>query len=131
MATIDDTELSQLRESASRATAAEAELSTAREELAKAKQAGIRSAAEAIVAEAFGDLDAKVSRRSLVSEALAAEAFDPEALKAHALEAVAEIRALRGEGNVHGAGVTGAPGAAREAVTVSDKDIINALHGGN
>ena len=63
-----------------------------------------------------------------MNAALAAEAFDPEALKADAQEAVAEYRAERGEGNVHGAGVTGAP--AREAVTVEDADILKALKGG-
>jgi len=128
MATIDDAELKQLREAASRATALEAEVSTLKADNAKLTQDSRTSAAEAIVAEAFGDLDAKVTRRSLVTAALAAEAFDADALKATAVEAAAEIRAERGEGNVHGTGTTTPP--ARESVQVADKDILNALKGG-
>lgn len=128
MATIDDAELQQLREAASRATALEAENSTLKQDNAKLTQDSRTSAAEAIVAEAFGDLEAKVTRRSLVTAALAAEAFDADALKATAIEAAAEIRAERGEGNVHGNGTTTAP--AREAATVADADILNALKGG-
>jgi len=129
MATIDDAELQQLREAASRATALEAEVSTLKTDNAKLVSDGRKAAAEAIVSDVFGDVDAKVTRRSLVSAALAAEAFDPEALKATATEAVAEIRAERGEGNVHGVGQTPAP-AREAATTVADADILNALHGG-
>jgi hypothetical protein len=129
MATIDDAELAQLRETAGRVPALESEnttLKTANENLVKD---GRVSAAEAIVSEAFGDIEAKVTRKSLVAAALAAEAFDPEALKATAVEAAAEIRAERGEGNVHGAGTTTA--TSREAATpVADADILNALKGG-
>jgi len=129
MATIDDAELAQLREAAGRVPALESENTTLKTENATLVQDGRTSAAEAIVAEAFGDIEAKVTRTSLVRAALAAEAFDPEALKATAVEAAAEIRAERGEGNVHGAGTTAAP--AREAVTtVADSDILNALKGG-
>lgn len=127
MATIDDTELAQLREAAGRVPALESENTTLKTDNAALVRDGRTSAAEAIVAEAFGEVEAKTTRKSLVTAALAAEAFDADALKATAAEAVAEIRAERGEGNVHGAGHT-AP--AREAVTVSDKDILNALKGG-
>jgi hypothetical protein len=130
MATIDDAELKQLRETASRATALEAENTTLKTDNAKLVADGRTSAAEAIVADVFGDVQATVTRRSLVTAALAAESFDPEALRTTATEAVAEIRAERGEGNVHGAGDTTAP--AREAATpVADADILNALKGGN
>lgn len=128
MATIDDAELAQLREAAGRVPALESEnttLKTTNENLVKD---GRKASAEAIVSDVFGDVEAKVTRRSLVAAALAAESFDPEALKATAAEAVAEIRAERGEGNVHGAGVTGAP--ARESVEVADADILKALKGG-
>ena len=125
---IEESEHATLKENASRASALEAELKTAREALATAQAAGVRANAETIVAEAFGDIEAKVTRGALVDSALAAEAFDAEALKAKAAEAAAEIRSERGEGNVHGAGVTGAP--AREAVAVSDADILKALKGG-
>jgi hypothetical protein len=130
MATIDDAELKQLRETAGRVTALESENTTLKTDNAKLAGDSRKSAAEAIVAGAFGDVDAKVTRASLVSSALAAETFDPKALKDTAVEAVAEIRAARGEGNVHGAGHTTAP--AREAATteVSDADILKALKGG-
>jgi len=128
MATIDDVELAQLRETAGRVPALESENTTLKSENATLVRDGRTSAAEAIVAEAFGDIEAKTTRTSLVRAALAAEAFNPDELKATAVEAAAEIRAERGEGNVHGAGVTGAP--AREAVTVDDADILKALKGG-
>ncbi|TVU61581.1 hypothetical protein FQP90_13655 [Paenarthrobacter nitroguajacolicus] len=133
MATIDDAELKQLREAASRATALEAENTTLKTDNAKLEGDSRKSAAEAIVAEAFGDVEAKVTRASLVTAALAAETFDPAALKDTAVEAAAEIRAARGEGNVHGAGQTNAPGNAQEAVAmeVGDADILKALKGGN
>jgi hypothetical protein len=129
MATIDDAELAQLREAAGRVPALESENNTLKQDNATLVRDGRQSAAEAIVADVFGDVEAKVTRRSLVAAALAAESFDAEALKATATEAVAEIRAERGEGNVHGAGTTTAP--AREAATpVADADILNALKGG-
>jgi len=130
MATIDDAELKQLREAASRATALEAEVSTLKKDNAKLVSDGRTSAAEAIVAGAFGDIEAKTTRTSLVRAALAAESFDPEALKATAVEAAAEIRAERGEGNVHGAGDTKPHDAREAATTVSDSDILKALKGG-
>lgn len=128
MATIDDAELAQLREAAGRVPALESENTTLKQENATLVTDGRTSAAETIVAEAFGDIEAKVTRATLVRSALAAEAFDAEALKATATEAAAEIRAERGEGNVHGVGQTPAP--AREAATVADSDILNALKGG-
>lgn len=129
MATIDDKELATLRESASRAAALESENTTLKTENATLVRDGRTSAAEAIVAEAFGDIEAKTTRTSLVRAALASEAFNLDELKATAVEAVAEIRAERGEGNVHGAGVTGSP-AREAAVEVSDADILKALKGG-
>jgi hypothetical protein len=128
MATIDDAELAQLREAAGRVPALESENTTLKTQNETLVKDGRKASAEAIVSDVFGDVDAKVTRRSLVSAALAAETFDPEALKATAAEAVAEIRAERGEGNVHGAGTTAAP--ARESATVADSDILNALKGG-
>jgi hypothetical protein len=128
MATIDDAELAQLRETAGRVPALESENTKLKTENATLVKDGRTSAAEAIVAEAFGDIEAKTTRTSLVRAALAAEAFNPDELKTTAIEAAAEIRAERGEGNVHGAGDT-APHA-REAVAVSDADILKALKGG-
>lgn len=115
-------------EASGRVPALEAELSEARTKLAASESATVTAKAQSIVAEAFGDIEAKTTRKSLVAAALAAETFDPEALKADALEAVAEIRTERGEGNVHGAGNTTA--TSREAATVADADILKALKGG-
>ena len=129
MATIDDAELKQLREAAGRVPALESENTTLKTQNETLVKDGRKASAEAIVADVFGDVEAKVTRRSLVAAALAAESFDPEALKVTAVEAVAEIRAERGEGNVHGAGDTKPP-AARESVEVADADILKALKGG-
>lgn len=88
----------------SRAAVLEAELAEANTKLAAAESATVTAQAEAIVAEAFGDVEAKVTRRALVSAALAAESFDAEALKADAVEAAAEIRVANGEGTVRNVG---------------------------
>ncbi|MCW2132893.1 hypothetical protein [Arthrobacter sp. VKM Ac-2550] len=129
MATIDDKELADLRESASRATTAEAELAEARTKLAEAARNETRATAESIVAEAFGDVEAKATRKALINAALAAESFDAEALKADAIEAAAEYKAAHGEGNVHGVGEP-APIVTESKKTISDDDIVAALHGG-
>jgi hypothetical protein len=109
MATIDDAELKQLREAASRATALEAENETLKTENGGLKESGIRSQAEAIVAEAFGDIDAKATRKALVTAAVAAEAFNAEALAADAKEAAAEYAVAHGAGRVHGVGTPPRP----------------------
>lgn len=107
MATIDDKELADLRESASRATALEATNQELLVQVTTLTESGVRAQAEAIVAEAFQGVDgAKVTRASLVKAALVGEAFDAEALKADAVEAAAEIRSASGEGTVRGVGET-------------------------
>jgi hypothetical protein len=103
---IEESVHADLVEKSSRATALEAALKEANDKLAAAEAEGRNAKAEAIVAEAFGDLEAKVTRRSLVSAALAAKEFDADALKADAEEAAAEIRAAQGEGSVRGVGHT-------------------------
>ena len=103
---IEESVHADLVEKSGRATALEAELKEAREKLAAAESASVTAQAEAIVAEAFGDLEAKVTRRSLVAAALAAESFNAEALKADAVEAAAELRASKGEGTPRGVGHT-------------------------
>ena len=127
MATIDDAELAQLRETAGRVPALESENTALRQDNEKLTRDGRAAAAEAIVAEAFGDVEAKTTRKSLVAAALAAEDFDPDTLRTTAAEAVAEIRAERGEGQVHGAGTTSAAESAPKRTT---GDIISALEGG-
>lgn len=127
MATIDDAELKQLREDASRAAALEAENNTLKTENGDLKESGIRSQAEAIVAEAFGDIDAKTTRKALITAAVAAEAFDAEALAADAKEAAAEYAVAHGAGRVHGVGAS--TPAATESVDPADADVLTALKG--
>lgn len=126
MATIDDAELAQLREAASRATALEAENATLKTENGTLKESSTRSQAEAIVAEAFGDIEAKATRRSLVVAALAGESFNADALKADAKEAAAEYAVAHGAGSVRG---VGHPAPVSEAADVADADVLTALKG--
>jgi hypothetical protein len=123
---IEESVHADLVEKSSRTTALETELSEARAKLAAAETASTTAKAESIVAEAFGDIEAKATRRSLVKAALAAESFDPEALKAEAVEAAAEIRAERGEGQPRGVGFTG---SVTESGDVADADVLTALKG--
>lgn len=126
MATIDDKELAALRESASRATALEAENKDLKTENTSLKESNVRTQAEAIVAEAFGDIEAKATRKALVTAALAGESFNAEALRDEAKEAAAELRVAAGEGTVHGVGYTG---KANESADVADADVLTALKG--
>jgi hypothetical protein len=126
MATIDDAELAQLRESASRATALEAENTTLRTENGELKESGTRAQAEAIVAEAFGDIEAKATRKALVTAAVTAESFNAEALATDAKEAAAEYAVAHGAGKVHGVGT---PVTAAEAKTITGSDIVAVLEG--
>jgi len=129
MATIDDKELADLRESASRATALEAEVSTLKDQVGTLTESNVRAQAEAIVAEAFGDLDAKVTRGSLLKAALVGEAFDADALKKDAVEAAAELRAASGEGTVRGVGNTAAEATKPEVTLQSATEAILAQVG--
>lgn len=119
---IDEQELTQLRESASRAAALETENATLRE-------GDRRRHVEALVTAAF-DVESPRVRAALVNEHLAAEHTD-EAITAAAREAAAEVRATLGEGQVHGNGQTTAAESAPkpEARKVTDDDIVNALEG--
>ncbi len=103
----------------SRTTALEAELAEANTKLAASESATVSAKAEAIVAEAFGDLEAKVTRRSLVAAALAAEAFNADALKADAIEAAAELRVAGGAGKVRSVGESTTP-ESKTAMSVED-----------
>lgn len=119
---IEEAELATLRESASRAVTVEAELAEARTQLAAAETARTQATAEAIVAEAFGETEAKVTRAALITAALAAESFDADKLKADATEAAAEIAVTHGAGTPRGLGET-----VVESKTITDDDIVNAL----
>lgn len=124
---IEEAELATLREDASRAATVEAELAEARTQLATAETARTKATAEAIVAEAFGDTEAKVTRRALVAEALNAEAFDADKLRADATEAAAEIAVTHGAGTPRGVGETAK--VTESGKTITSESIVSALHG--
>ncbi|MFJ5106658.1 MULTISPECIES: hypothetical protein [unclassified Glutamicibacter] len=130
MATIDDKELADLRETASRATTAEAELKAEKE--ARAKEAAERATeahdnrvkeAKRIVAEAFGE-DAPALYTRLAESAATPEDFDADAFRTEVTEAAALREANNGAGNPRGLGATP---ITESKTTVSDEDIINAL----
>ena len=126
MATIDDKELADLRESASRATTAEAELATERATRATEAKAARKDKAEAIVKEAFGD---DTPAFFLTAAALLAESedFDADKLRTDATEAAAKIAVDNGAGTPRGVGETAK--VTESGKTITDEMIVNALHG--
>jgi hypothetical protein len=125
MATIDDKELAALRESASRATALEAENKTLLENTSKAAKEAREMQATTIITEAFG-ADAPAFFKESALLLAASEDFDAEKLTASAKEAAAAIASQAGAGKPSGNG----PAPVTEARKISDDDIINALEGG-
>lgn len=121
MATIDDKELADLRESAGRATAAEAELATERAERAEEAKASRKATAESIVKEAFGS---EAPAFFLTSAAMLAESedFNADTLRAQAVEAAAKIAVDHGAGTPRGLG-----DVVTESKSRSDDDVVNAL----
>jgi hypothetical protein len=115
--TIEESELSGLRESASRVTALEADNATLRQ-----------SVAEAVIAEAFAGLEApRTTKRILEAFTAEGSTMTTDALRAEATESAAEIKVLQGAGKVDGVGDTTAVG---ESKTITDEDIVAEL-GGN
>jgi len=133
MATIDDKELADLRESASRATTALAESTTATERATAAEAALAESndtAAAAIVTAALSEAGitapktaARLSKGYPVKEN---GALDTEALAAEVAESVAELQVANGAGTVRGVGHA----AEATAPTRSAADIVSVLEGG-
>lgn len=133
MATIDDKELADLRESASRATALEAELKAEKE--ARATEAADRAKeatanridkAKGIVTEAFGN-DAPALYTRLAESVATAEDFDADKFRTEVTEAAAQRDADNGAGQVRGLGEY--KPRATESKKISDEDFIAALHG--
>ncbi|RAX50868.1 hypothetical protein DQ353_00245 [Arthrobacter sp. AQ5-05] len=126
MATIDDKELADLREAASRATTAEAELATERAARAEEAKTARKTNAESIVKEAFG---ADAPAFFLTSAALLAESaeFDPEKLRTDATEAAAKIAVDQGAGTPRGLGETAK--VTESGKTITSESIVSALHG--
>lgn len=123
MATIDDKELAELRESAGRATALEAELNTERATRADEAKAARKDKAAGIITEAFGE-DAPAFIVEAAHVLAEAETFDAEKLRTSVTEAAAKIAADNGAGSVRGLGDTT---TVTESKTITDDDIVNAL----
>lgn len=128
---IEEAELTQLRESASRATALEAELKAEKDARAKeakerAEEAHKHRLAEAkrIVTEAFGE-DAPALYTRLAESVATPEDFDADAFRAEVTEAAAKREADQGAGTPRGLG----GGTVTESKTISDTDIVAALNG--
>lgn len=133
MATIDDKELADLRESASRATALEAELKAEKEARAteaddRAKEATANriDKAKGIVTEAFGK-DAPALYTRLAESVATVEDFDADKFRTEVTEAAAQRDADNGAGQVRGLGEY--KPRATESKKISDEDFIAALHG--
>lgn len=124
---IEEAELVTLKESSGRVPALEAELAEARTLLAAAETARTQATAEAIVAEAFDGIEAKVTRAALITAALAAESFDADKLKADATEAAAEIAVTHGAGTPRGVGESAK--VTESGKTITSESIVSALHG--
>lgn len=130
---IEEAELTQLRESAGRATALEAELQAEKD--ARAKEAAERATesaanrvkeAKRIVAEAFGE-DAPALYTRLAESAATPEDFDADAFRAEVTEAAAKSEADQGAGTPRGMG--NYTPRATESKKISDDELIAALHG--
>lgn len=126
---IEEAELTQLRESASRATALEAELKAEKDARAKdakerAEEAHKHRLAEAkrIVTEAFGE-DAPALYTRLAESVATPEDFDADAFRAEVTEAAAKREADQGAGTPRGLG----GGTVTESKTISNDDIVAAL----
>jgi hypothetical protein len=123
---IEEAELATLREAASRATTAEAELATERATRATEAKAARKDKAEAIVKEAFGD---DVPAFFLNAATMLAESadFDPEKLRTDATEAAAKIAVDNGAGTPRGVGETAK--VTESGKTFTPDMIVDALHG--
>lgn len=127
---IEEAELTQLRESAGRVTALEAELQAekdarAQEAAERATEATANRIAEAkrIVVEAFGE-DAPALYTRLAESAATPDDFDADKFRAEVTEAAAKNEADQGAGQPRG---LGSQTITESKTSVSDEDIINAL----
>jgi hypothetical protein len=123
--TIEETELAQLREAASRATTAEAELKKERTERASEASQARKDKAASIVREAFGD-DAPAFITESAQLMAGAEDFDAAKLADSVTEAAAKFQSQAGAGRPSGIGAQ----PVTETRTFTDDDTINALEGG-
>lgn len=126
---IEDAEYAGLKENASRATALEAENGTLKDALLESKRDSMKTRAEQIVAEAFGQIEAPSTRKRLAESYTVTESgdLDEPALKQVAEESAAEIKRLGGAGTVRGVGQTS---NAHEAAEPENADVLSALREG-
>lgn len=123
---IDEAELKQLRESAGRVTALEAENKTLLESNSKAAKEARATQATTIITEAFGaDAPAFFKESALVLAE--SETFDPEKLRAAATEAAAKIAADNGAGTPRFLGES--TQVTDTGKTFTSESIVSALHG--
>ena len=114
---IEESELSALRESASRATALEADNKVLRQ-----------TTAESIVSEAFAGIEApRTTARIIEAFTASGSTMTTDELRTEATESAAEWKVAHGEGTVSGVGDTA---AVTESKTITDDDIVAALNGG-
>lgn len=122
---IEESELSTLREGASRATQLENTLRERDEQLAAALAESRRAQVTGILAEAFGDRACK-ARTLLERVGLTGDEFDADAFKTDAVEAAAEYQSVtENAGRPRGLGGTTTP--TRDEVAESDRAIANAF----
>lgn len=122
---IEESELSTLREGASRATQLENTLRERDEQLAAALAESRRAQVTGILAEAFGDRACK-ARTLLERVGLTGDGFDADAFKTDAVEAAAEYQSVtENAGRPRGLGGTTTP--TRDEVAESDRAIANAF----
>ena len=126
---IDETELEQLRESASRVQALEAaEAERVERDKTSAKEARVAKASE-IIREAFGSEETPALFQRIAESSAAAEDFDLEAFRTEVSEAAALQSVQDGAGTPRGLGETTDKVVESATKVVSDEDTINALHG--
>lgn len=118
---IDEAELQQLRESAGRVTALEAENNTLKTDRAEEAKAARKDKAAGIITEAFGT-DAPAFIIEAANVLAEAETFDADKLRTSVTEAAAKIAADNGAGTPRNVGET-----ITESKTITDDDVVNAL----
>lgn len=125
---IEETELAQLREAASRVQALEAEAEQRAEREANEAKEARKATAASIVKEAFGTEDVPALFTRIAESAAADEDFDAEAFRTEVSEAAAVQLVESGAGTPRGLGETG---RVEESATTTrtDEDFVNALHG--
>lgn len=127
---IEETELAQLREAASRVQALETEAAERAERAEQEAKEARRVAATSIVKEAFGEEDVPALFTRIAESAAADESFDAEAFRGEVKEAAAIKLAESGAGVPRGLGNTDrVQESAATPKVITDEAITDALNG--